>query len=416
MFENKNKKQEEFVKLFLANNFNGLLYAATRTGKSKVIINCLQELYRQKDNQTVLWLVPTTKLRDETMPSEFKKWKADNILQNTEFACYASLKKYANKKYDVIVLDEAHHLSDKRLEYLSKISRTHLMAITATPPDNHEKRINLEKLVKPISQYKVDDAVGDSVISPYTVYVVDCPLDYTSKYIKAGNKVSSWMTTEYAQYEYLDKHFRGAASVYYGAEKTLNWYRKKIKDNPNLIHSQKFKKAQKDLQSHKYLFFKAMKARADLIYNLASKLAHAKLLLSEIPEDMRTLVLTQRINTANELSENRYHSEDTEGYDKFVRGEVNILSACRSLDEGLELPNLDVVLIQQVWSTKRQFTQRAGRALGLREGHEGKIIVLRSIGTQDEKWVNSAIEDFSNVKYVSLIEMIEKIKQWRKKN
>lgn len=405
IYQPKNEKQKEFVEAFQEKGFNGLLYAATRVGKSKVMIDCIAKLTKEEKIDNILWLVPTTKLKNEDMPQEFKRWGQEALLEKVRFECYASLKKLKGSKFDVIVLDEVHHLTKAKALILDTITTKKKMAITATKPDNEKRRRMIESMFEIVADYSVDQAVNDKVISNYQIYVVDLYLDNKLKYIKAGNKKVSWLQTEKEAYDWLDSQFKKNARVLKQIQIQLN-YAKKRNDTKQI------EELKEKLKKQCFFFKRSMQKRAEFIYTLQSKKVAAKTLLKHLPEEMRTLILTQRTEIADELCEHRYHTKDTKGYDLFCEGKTNKLSACRSLDEGVSLPNLDVVFIQQAWSTKRQFVQRAGRALGLREGHVGKIIALRVKGTQDETWVTNAISEFNNVEFISYNEMLNLLKQW----
>lgn len=393
LYDNKNKFQRETVELFKSANYNGGLGVATRVGKTKIIIDTIEEWIKEKKQEeyNILWVVPTTILRDTQIKEEFQKWDKEWIYESVKTTCYASLKNEVGNAYDIVILDESHHITEKKYEYVVQIDYDHLMAITATEPEDLDKQILLNKLAPTIRTLSVDEAVDNKIISPYEFYIVNVPLDNKHKYIEAGSKKNRFFTTEFSNYNYLEKNFR------------QKWLYKKLSYDAD----------SKTKKQAEFLFTDAMRKRADFIYNAKSKLIATKIFLNLIEKDKNVLVLTQRIDVADELCENAYHSKNPKksekDYNMFLNGEVNQLAACTGLDEGVTLPDLDYVVIHQAVSKKKPMIQRMGRALGLKKGHVGRIVAFCLQGTQDEKWVKAATSELNNVQEYSLDYFLNKI-------
>ena len=65
------------------------------------------------------------------------------MLKKTKIFCYASIKNNLNENVDLLCLDEGHHAtSEIRLDYLSTIKATKVVALTATM--THYKLLSLE--------------------------------------------------------------------------------------------------------------------------------------------------------------------------------------------------------------------------------------------------------------------------------
>ena len=65
---------------------------------------------------------------------EFDRWglKTDSVVME----CYASLKKYRNSYWDLVIFDEAHHLgSDLRMDVLTELHAQNIILLSATLPD-----------------------------------------------------------------------------------------------------------------------------------------------------------------------------------------------------------------------------------------------------------------------------------------
>jgi predicted helicase len=81
---------------------HGLLNLAPRVGKTFI---SLQLLKREKAGK-ILWVTPSTQLRDVDIPNEFIKWKCKSLLNKTNIVCYKSLAEHVGN-YDVVILDES---------------------------------------------------------------------------------------------------------------------------------------------------------------------------------------------------------------------------------------------------------------------------------------------------------------------
>ena len=100
-----------------------ILKWATGCGKSKMVIDLINHtvgnrlLNSRKQHICVKVLfVVAERAHIQNWEDEFHKWKLDRANISTDVCCYASLKKYVEYSYDIIVLDEAHHVfTEKRM-------------------------------------------------------------------------------------------------------------------------------------------------------------------------------------------------------------------------------------------------------------------------------------------------------------
>jgi len=149
------------------------------------------------------------------------------------------------------------------------------------------------------------------------------------------------------------------------------------------------------------------------IYDLNSKFEAAKNLLDYfIPNSLRTLIFCGSTKHADRLSDSIYHSKrkkgDT-GYDDFVNYRTNRLACVEALNEGDNIPNVDIAFIAQLNSNRLDLIQRIGRILRFRPGHVGKIVILCVKGTVDAKWTRLAISglDESKIRWIDYKDILE---------
>jgi superfamily II DNA or RNA helicase len=361
----KTEVQKKIVQLLKEVNGHGILELATGTGKTKIAIDYVDVLFkkfkRRKAPLRVLWAVPSEKLRDIDVPDEFIKWKKSYLLEYTTLICYASLKKIEADKFDLVVLDELHKITELNSSFFfdnfNQIER--ILGLTATKPHEEVKTNILERLnLHTLYKIGVEEAQHKNLISDFEIIIIKVPLSNYPLTVKTKNKTYS--TTEI-------KRYKGLSSV-------INKYYDEGKVAPKNI----------------------IMARMRAIYNFKSKAIIAKNLIKSLIKDNRILLFTKSIEICDNIAgkTNTYHSKtNSKAYLKFLEGSSNLLGVVDSINEGVNLPDLDVVVIEQLNSQPREFIQRIGRGLRFKPGHTAKIYIIVSENTQDEKWMNDAIGD-----------------------
>lgn len=412
--EAKDKVQKEARAAYKASGYWGSWYMATGSGKTKPAIDEANEIVDSyRDSPTsflrqpkILISVPTEKLRDEGWRDEFIKWTGGTIVWNNfvEKTCYASLHTYENEVFDMVILDEGHHITEANSDFFRKNTVRRCLLMTATKPTNHIKIDILKelKLYNPCYTLSLDKAVELGIVAPYEITIVHMALGVTDKYIKVEyldkktKQKKFWMQTETERYNYLTRMVENS-------------------ENPM-----------------------AKINRMHFIRDLKSKTIVAQLLLENvIPPELRTLIFCGSKSQADTICEYRFYSKPSkpkypdkptprriETFNKkayeykvqisqyqsdtslklFQQQLINQLSCVEALNEGQNLEMLNVGFIVQLNAQAKDLIQRMGRLLRIRDGHRGKIIILCVDNTVDEEWINKATMslDKNNIKHVQL--------------
>lgn len=361
--------QERAVQCWDNNQRRGILTMCTGSGKSKVAIDIIK---RDREKlKKILLVVPTVRLRDTNWKEEFIKWKCKTLYNKIDRACYVSVNKIKGKEYDLVILDEGHNITQNNSQFFTNNLVRDILVLTATPPQDCEKVGLLNNLnCGIVFNYSLDEGVKDGVVAPYNIKVLSVPLEKKIRNVKAGTKKKPFMITEYKNYEYL---CRKIAKSYYS-------------NNPNLA---KF----------------ASLDRMRFIYNLKSKTDIAKKIINNLSVDDRTLIFCGSIKQAEELCPYVYHSKTNDkDLIAFQDSKIDQLACVAALNEGMNIPNLDVGIIVQLNSRDLDLVQRIGRLIRYREGHTATIYILVSRDTQDEKWASKALAGFDpkRIKYIKL--------------
>ena len=345
---------------------------ATGSGKSRVAVE-LAKFYNKPSVSDIALIVPTEKLRDQNWLEEYNKWEAGDLWDKTERLCYASASKVQNKDFELVILDEGHNITELSSEFFINNGAENIVLLTATPPDDKVKRQIISDLgLKLVYELTLDQAVRLGFVAPYKITVITVPLDATTKNIPGGTKAKPFMTTEAACYAYHNKR----------------------------VQQSMFDETAQGKARLKF----AILNRMQFIYKIPSKTQVIKFLLDKvIPEDDRTIIFCGNIEQAEYVCPTYYHSKSgNQHYDAFKNETINRLSCVKAVNEGHNFPGVDSGIIGQLNSKEKDLVQRIGRLIRFRPGHEAHLYIVVSEGTQDEKWLEKAVENLnkSKINYV----------------
>lgn len=365
------KVQNEAIQA-VVNNRGGMVAMATGSGKSRVAVE-LAKFYNKPSVSDIALIVPTEKLRDQNWLEEYNKWEAGDLWDKTERLCYASASKVQNKDFELVILDEGHNITELSSEFFINNGAENIVLLTATPPDDKVKKQIISDLgLKLVYELTLDQAVRLGFVAPYKITVITVPLDATTKNIPGGTKAKPFMTTEAASYAYHNKR----------------------------VQQSMFDETAQGKARLKF----AILNRMQFIYKIPSKTAVIKFLLDRvIPQDDRTIIFCGNIEQAEYVCPTYYHSKSgNQHYDAFKNETINRLSCVKAVNEGHNFPGVDSGIIGQLNSKEKDLVQRIGRLIRFRPGHEAHLYIVVSEGTQDEKWLEKAVENLnkSKINYV----------------
>jgi superfamily II DNA or RNA helicase len=345
-------------------NAIGRWLLAPRCGKTKVAIDYI----KRENPASILWVTPSAELADmnnmkDGIVSEFHKWKAKRYIPKLQTVTWMSLDKIEGY-YDLIILDEEQFATENNITVLldKTVSYTSLISMTGTATKHKEKQELYRRLgLKPIYNISINEAVDIGLLSNYTIKVVEVGMSL-EKNISAGNKSKQFMTSEQAQYSYL-----------------------------NNIANQAIYQRRKDAQ------FRILN-RMRFIKKSGSKHLAAQFLIDTLQG--RKLIFTGGIDQAEELCDYTYHSKtDNEHLLAFKNGEIDELALVNSGGTGHTYKAIDHLILVQADSDKNGLTsQKICRTLLDQKDYKATIWIVTLIGTQDEKWVDATLQSFDKKK------------------
>lgn len=381
---------ERAAKAALKSYNNIAIQAATGVGKSKLALDLCRNMIEPGEQPPSILLVVAEIAHIQNWKDEIEKWSYDGPVF---ICCYASLKKYRNTEWDVVIFDEAHHLgSELRLDIFSTITATYMIFLSATLK---QSLIDiLEMHCGPIKTIKMglQDAFDASILPEPKINLIPLTLNNTTynqtiveEWGRANKRMAitcmyadRWkykrnklvypnvtltiLCTQQQKYDYITEQF--------------NYYKKRYMSCRNEAIKNKW--LQWGSRRKVFLGVEKTLVAADLLNKIADK---------------RFICFCTNIAQANVLGgENCVHSQKKDSLQviqKFNNGEIDSLFAVGMLQEGMNLNNIEAGVIIQLDGEERAFIQKFGRTLRA-DSPEQYIIYFK--GTRDEEYLNNALE------------------------
>ena len=388
---NREEVRDEILKM---NNPNILCELPTSFGKSRVAIEMIGK--RMNTNSKILIVIPRNVLI-ENWRDEFLKWGYEEYLPCVTFVTYVSFPKKAGE-WDFVIFDECHHLSERCRDSLEYFTIHNSMLLSATV--KRDLRSMLRILFKNLGIYRVHikEATEEGILPDPKVYLIPLSLDNKAqdfeiiKNKSKGNEVVIPYSERWKWNNVKNRRIviKCTQKQYYDDMTSLiEWYKKKM-----------FREVFKNM------FLRKSGERLKWLSD--QKTAFIKLLLEKLRKE-RTLTFCNGIPHTEELGTcciNSKNKDSQDILDRFNDEEIDHITACNMLDEGMNLYNCRVGIYATLNSSERMIKQKLGRLLR----HEDPVIIIPYFkNTRDEEIVNKMCEDY-NPKLITTIDNLEKLK------
>lgn len=388
--------QKQAVEALLNSSINGkvrgTIEAITGIGKTFIALMMIQKL----KPKNILFLAESS-VRETTINDDIMKYKGIfgyDILSNhnVEFMCYQSAYKKRGLYHELVIADEIHDsLTPEYFKYYENNNYYHLIGLSATidkttifkrKDDTEYTKIELLNTIAPIVfTYTIKQGQDDNVSRKLNVYIIEHDLDNVNKTIPVSykdktGKMQTFFTTEKEYYEYC--HQRYIKSMFSGSEFLQTYWRNK---RNNILYSLPSKtKAINDI-----LLYTNLK-RTIVFGNSISEL----------------LKIGQTVSNKNSSKVNKTI------IDEFNNGTLDTICSFKMLKQGVNLHNLNNVVIHSYYSIEKDFIQRVGR---LRYKDEaGIVIIFMTKNTQEEYWMKKIKEAVDiTAKYTTLKNIIRDV-------
>ncbi|MDX8338776.1 DEAD/DEAH box helicase family protein [Draconibacterium sp. IB214405] len=373
--------QHQAFKNWVANNYQGIFAMATGTGKTITALNCLLEVYNSSGYYQALILVPTKDLEQQWIKEVAKfnihntitvgvdrdwKRKLSKLTTSLQFgteksfvviSTYASFIRNALQNFlqyfpstAMIIADEAHNIAAPEVKKL--LPKTHLkkrIGLSATPKriydaEGTEEMNEFFNDSPPYTyEFSMEEAIAKGILCQYEYFphLVTLNNEEMEEYRSITLKLVQFFDSDTGQFKDKD-----AATM-------LLMKRKRI------IH-----KATNKIAKFRAIIGDEYKKRGNLKYTFV----YVPEGFDNEIEDERIMVYYNQavMETHPTLRVSSFTGEtnDRESLlEAFEQGKIDVLSAMKCLDEGVDVPRTELAIFCSSTGNPRQFIQRRGRIL-----------------------------------------------------
>jgi len=386
-----------------------IVEAATGFGKSKIAIDIHDYMKAGKIFYPKVLLLVNEIPHKQNWIDEYVKHKKALLTENLTIECYASMKNHVNTTWDLVILDEAHHLSDLRQYFLETLRFSKLVLLSATLTKDIRRAVEAMFFDKKIAKYRVSSkqAIESEVLPEPQIFLHELELNNTHANqiltIKKG-KPSPVVSTEFRFIPKYLKNYVGVRDMHLEVKCTeLEKY------NYLVEQVEYFKKAYfNDKQEfRKNLWMR--KALDRKIYLGELKTRYVLRCVSEMTNSdnyfERTIYFCTSIRQADSLGlkgTNVVHSKEKNVeriISDFQEKKIHSLFCVNMLREGMNLRDIDTGYIIQLDGQELHFIQKMGRVM---RAKNPKIHIIFFKSTRDEEYLEKILEHV-DTKYVEFI-------------
>lgn len=356
----RDQRQSEFADKWMFTKF-GILDLCPRFGKIFTTINILNMFL---PDINILIAYPDKKIK-KSWEDDFEKKGYNN--KNITYTTHLSLKKYVDEKYDIVIIDEIHLLSDKQIEACKQLFLLNrvVLGLTGTLASKTEAKLFQELGLRVVGYYPIELGVKEGVITDYQITVHKVPLDDVVRGM-------------------FKKKFRTEKKQF----KALSWGIDKMEE-----------------EGKNTMFLRLSRMR--IIQNSVAKKNKTIALLKQY-KDERVLVFCGTTKIADSLGIPSHHtkSKDKELFNNFISGNgENHMAVVKIGNSGVTYKPLNRVIINYFDSNSENLAQKINRCMGMEYDTPDKkahITIICTTEVVEQKWLNKALEFFDDdkIKYV----------------
>lgn len=378
----------------------------TGLGKSRAAIEMANYLQNNKKDNIKVLLVVAEIAHKSNWEKELDKWNFKS--NDLTIVCYASLRKYKDSQWDLIIFDEAHHLgSDLRTELLFNIIAENIILLSATLPDHIMQTISMIFGKFEVSKVSLKQAIEWNILPQPKVYLI--PLTLDSKYYDC-TIIEEWGKKEirttykckfHQRWEYLrNKHKYPNATLEISCTQQQKY--DYLSEQFEYWKSQ-FLKTKQEFVKNKWLQIGSKRKR----FLGESKTSDVEMLLRKL-QNKRFICFCASVEQAILLGgKNAIHSKKVDSLnviDSFNLKKIDNLFAVGMLQEGQNLNDIKAGVIVQLDGQERAFIQKFGRSM---RADDPVQFIFYYKNTRDVDYLKNILEDI-NEEYVVEIDNLSK--------
>lgn len=381
-------RQKQLLRNWSSNGCIGTIEACTGFGKTYAAILAIQALNKQQPGESTLVVVPTVHLK--------KQWEEQVQHLNDVTVLVVNTAVKSKHNVNLLVLDEIHNYATTLFgQIFEQAEYKKLLGLTATITRKDGNDYLLRQRAPIIGKVSLEEALREGYVSPFRVLNVPVMLnEYDREMYK---ELSNQFTYYFSKFGH---DFGQAMNCLKDRTACENFARRTTADADAV-------------RVWAINFNRNLAARKKMLYNNGSKLDAAARFIKEL--DKRTITFSESVDFANALTRQAprlcvpYSSKMTKtkrkkALEAYESGAARVINTARALDEGFDVPGVELAIISSGSSSPRQDIQRTGRAIRFVEGKVGYVVNLYMPDTQDEKWLRSRQKNSTNIEWVESVD------------
>lgn len=344
------------IDFFEQSRGKAIFECATGTGKTKLGIELIKRILEEHPDYFVLIVVPKNVILETGWYKEL--YEAGVSLKDIG-AYYGAVKEYSKititnmqsldkvavEQFQVVIWDEAHHMATNRvMKYVTLPHWKYIIGLSATIERNDRKHMSLMKTFNyNVFHYSPKQALAEGILNPFVFYNIGIVMDddTETKYNFLTEEINQCILAGGG----FGKIMFGSTGLKYKLLKLMS-QRKALVNN----YYKKFDVVNKICVKHKedkIIVFNEYNAQTNKYYwELLDSGVKACIFHSSLPKKLKEQNLID-----------------------FKKGKYRCILASKALDEGWNIPSLDVAILCAGDSTSRQTIQRMGRVLRKKAKH-----------------------------------------------
>lgn len=380
-----------------------LLELPTGYGKSYLAIRLINHLIADKyqGKETSMLLLVAKRVHKQTWKEEFEKWGGINV-DSITVECYESLHKHGGEKFDVILLDEVHHVaSDLRLEALKYIGYNYMIGLSATIPRKLLQYFRY-KYHSEVVSCDIIEAIEDDVLPEPEILLFPLVLDNR-------NTTEQWEYHPKASGPIIHAEFRDYKKYKY--KTNVHAFVSCTPKQKNFLFEEEIRQLKGKWETTRSIGIKNI-----WLHLAGERLAFLAYNKNQIVQDIlkklknyRTITFCKTIEQSEVLGKYCIHSQNGKAdaiYEAFNQKKINHITSVNILNENANLVDCKYAVFANITSSELMTYQRLGRSMR----HKSPVIVMPYYkDTREEEIVNKLLEGFKNKDYIRTIHSIQEI-------
>lgn len=389
--------QKQAVNAWIKAKGIGTMQVATGVGKNFIAIGCAKRVesvvHGVNGKLKIIHLAETT-IRENDFKKEIDKYNDLfgfdlNAHADIEYRCYQGAYKLQDQNYDMVIADEIHNsITDVYSQFFESNNYRFIVGLSATI-DNKDildglgttKYKYLQKFCPIVYSYTLNLAQIQGTARKVNVHIINAELDTSQRYYDVRRRKTDppLLMTEKDAYVELEDRFKKARYIG-GMAVTI-----------------------------------ASRKRSAVLYKSKQKIEDCKKLLAALG-DTPTILFGNDIDSIAQITEtvSSRHSKKKNAkiIEEFNSGERTSIGSFKMLKQGINLDQLDAVIMHSYYSKSLDFIQRLGRLRKRKDGKEGMLFVFVTKGTQEVSWFSKMFEgtdSFNKSYYKNVDECIAKL-------